>query len=130
MYLVDGQEVGTQFWISDNYYREEGNTATGTDRWHYCVATYDGNNARIYLDGELDSISGTVSGTIDIEEEINKLQEELNYTKGFLKSIQGKLSNERFVSNAPEKVVAIERKKEADALAKIETITRRLESLN
>jgi valyl-tRNA synthetase len=70
------------------------------------------------------------SGTIDIEEEINKLQEELNYTKGFLKSIQGKLSNERFVSNAPEKVVAIERKKEADALAKIETITRRLESLN
>jgi len=71
-----------------------------------------------------------VSGAIDIEEEIAKLQDELNYTKGFLKSIQNKLSNDRFVSNAPEKVVDIERKKEADALAKIETINKRLESLN
>jgi valyl-tRNA synthetase len=70
-----------------------------------------------------------VSGAINVEEEIAKLQEELNYTKGFLKGIQGKLSNERFVSNAPEKVVAIERKKESDALAKIETITKRLKSL-
>ena len=46
-----------------------------------------------------------------------------------MKSIQGKLSNERFVNNAPGNVVAIERQKEADAVAKIETIKRSLEGL-
>mgnify|MGYP000035010021 CR=1 FL=1 len=61
-------------------------------------------------------------GNINVEEEIAKLTEELNYTKGFLKSVQGKLSNEKFVSGAPEKVIEMERKKEADALAKIATI--------
>lgn len=71
-----------------------------------------------------------VSGAINIEEEISKLSEELVYAKGFLKSIQGKLNNERFVNNAPENVVALERRKEADALAKIETLKKRLESLN
>ena len=71
-----------------------------------------------------------VSGAINIEEEISKLSEELVYAKGFLKSIQGKLNNERFVNNAPENVVALERRKEADALAKIETLNKRLESLN
>ena len=60
---------------------------------------------------------------------INKLSEELKYTEGFLKSVQGKLKNERFVNNAPEKVVEIERKKEADALAKIETLKASLASL-
>mgnify|MGYP002631334280 CR=1 FL=1 len=50
------------------------------------------------------------------------MEEELNYTLGFLKSVQNKLSNERFVNNAPENVLKIERQKEADALAKIETI--------
>ncbi len=63
-----------------------------------------------------------VAGTINIEEEIKKLTEELKYTVGFLKSVQGKLSNERFVNNAPEAVIASERKKEADALAKINTL--------
>lgn len=61
-------------------------------------------------------------GLIDAEEEIAKLTEELKYTEGFLRSVQGKLKNERFVNNAPEQVVAMERQKEADALAKIETI--------
>ena len=70
-----------------------------------------------------------VSGAIDVEEEIKKLTEELKYTEGFLKSVQGKLSNERFVNNAPEQVVAIEKKKEADALAKIETIKASLAAL-
>ena len=60
---------------------------------------------------------------------MNKLQEELKYNKGFLKSVQAKLSNEKFVSGAPEKVVAMERQKEADALAKIATIEQSLESL-
>ena len=61
-------------------------------------------------------------GAIDVEAEIKKLTEELNYTEGFLKSVQKKLSNARFVAGAPEQVVASEKKKEADALAKIETI--------
>jgi len=56
---------------------------------------------------------------VDVEAEKTKLEEELKYTQGFLKSVQGKLSNKRFVDNAPEQVVAVERKKEAEALAKI-----------
>ncbi|WP_299128402.1 valine--tRNA ligase [uncultured Winogradskyella sp.] len=71
-----------------------------------------------------------MEGSIDVEAEITKLTEELNYTEGFLKSVQKKLSNERFVNNAPEQVVASEKKKEADALAKIETIKASLVSLN
>ena len=66
---------------------------------------------------------------IDLEAEVAKLQEELAYTKGFLNSVQKKLSNERFVSNAPEQVVASEKKKEADALAKIETLETSLKNL-
>ncbi|NNC69251.1 MAG: class I tRNA ligase family protein, partial [Flavobacteriaceae bacterium] len=62
------------------------------------------------------------SDTINIDQEIKKLTEELNYTEGFLKSVQKKLTNERFVNNAPEQVIANEKKKEADAMAKIETI--------
>lgn len=70
-----------------------------------------------------------VTGAVNVEEEIAKLTEELNYNKGFLKSVQAKLSNEKFVGSAPEKVVAMERQKEADALAKIATIEQSLESL-
>ena len=70
-----------------------------------------------------------MEGSIDIEAEIEKLTEELKYMEGFLKSVQKKLSNERFVAGAPEHVVASEKKKEADALAKIETIKASLASL-
>jgi valyl-tRNA synthetase len=70
-----------------------------------------------------------ITGNINVEEEIAKLTEELNYTKGFLKSVQGKLSNEKFVAGAPEKVIEMERKKEADALAKIATIEQSLAGL-
>jgi valyl-tRNA synthetase len=66
---------------------------------------------------------------VNVEEEIAKLEEELNYTQGFLQSVEKKLSNERFVSGAPEAVVASERKKQADAQAKIALITDRLEAL-
>ena len=71
-----------------------------------------------------------MAGSIDVEAEIKKLTEELNYTEGFLKSVQKKLSNERFVAGAPEQVVTSEKKKEADALAKIETLKSSLASLN
>lgn len=70
-----------------------------------------------------------VGGNVDLTAEIAKLTEELTYTKGFLKSVQGKLSNEKFVSGAPEQVIANERKKEADALAKIATLEQSLASL-
>jgi valyl-tRNA synthetase len=70
-----------------------------------------------------------VLGAINIEEEIEKLSAELKYTEGFLKSVQGKLKNDRFVASAPDKVVEIERQKEADALAKIEMIKMSLVSL-
>lgn len=70
-----------------------------------------------------------MSGAIDIEAERKKIEEELKYTKGFLQSVQKKLSNERFVNNAPEKVIANERKKQADAEAKIETLEKSLSSL-
>lgn len=70
-----------------------------------------------------------ITGNIDVEAEIAKLTEELNYTKGFLRSVQGKLANEKFVAGAPEQVITNERKKEADALAKIATIEQSLASL-
>ena len=70
-----------------------------------------------------------ISGNINIEEEIEKLNTELVYIKGFLKSVQAKLSNEKFVNGAPEKVLANEKQKEADALAKIATIEQSLLSL-
>ena len=62
-----------------------------------------------------------VGGNVDLDAEIAKLEEELKYTQGFLRSVQGKLSNEKFVNNAKPEVVESERKKEADALAKIAT---------
>ncbi|VXC28287.1 Valine--tRNA ligase [Flavobacterium sp. 9AF] len=70
-----------------------------------------------------------VGGNIDIDAEITKLNEELDYNKGFLKSVQAKLSNEKFVNNAKPEVVENERKKEADALAKIATIEESLSGL-
>ncbi|CEN39290.1 valine--tRNA ligase [Capnocytophaga cynodegmi] len=70
-----------------------------------------------------------MQGNINVEEEIKKLEEELKYTQGFLASVEKKLSNEKFVSSAPEKVVEMERKKQADALAKIETIQESLKNL-
>lgn len=67
---------------------------------------------------------------VDVDAEKAKMEEELNYTRGFLKSVQGKLSNEKFVSGAPEQVIANERKKEADALQKIAILEEKLASLN
>jgi valyl-tRNA synthetase len=70
-----------------------------------------------------------IVGAIDVEAEIEKLKQELVYAQGFLKSVQVKLSNEKFVNSAPPKVIEMERKKEADALAKIATIEQSLLSL-
>ncbi len=70
-----------------------------------------------------------VTGAIDVVAEIKKIKEELTYTKGFLKSVEKKLSNERFVSNAPEQVVAMEKKKAMDAEEKIVTLEKSLAGL-
>ena len=67
---------------------------------------------------------------IDREAEREKLEKELQYTEGFLASVRKKLSNERFVNSAPAAVVEMERKKEADALSKIETIRQALQALS
>jgi valyl-tRNA synthetase len=66
-----------------------------------------------------------MGGTIDVEEELKKLQAKLDYTKGFLNSVVKKLSNER----APEAVMAIERAKQADAEAKIKVLEEQLAGL-
>ena len=66
---------------------------------------------------------------IDKEAELKKLSDELTYLEGFLASVMKKLSNERFVSSAPEKVVANEKAKKADAEAKIAAIKERMEAL-
>jgi valyl-tRNA synthetase len=65
---------------------------------------------------------------IDVEAEIAKMQTELDYTKGFLNSVQKKLSNEKFVNSAPEAVVAAERKKEQDALNTIQILEEKIAS--
>jgi len=67
---------------------------------------------------------------IDKDAEIKKLTDELNYTKGFLHSVLKKLSNERFVNNAPKQVIEKEKIKQADAEAKIKALEEQIKSLN
>ncbi|HAZ25621.1 MAG TPA: valine--tRNA ligase [Algoriphagus sp.] len=67
--------------------------------------------------------------SIDVEEEKAAIQKELEYTKGFLNSVMKKLSNERFVAGAPAQVVENEKKKQADAEAKIKALEESLEKL-
>ena len=73
-------------------------------------------------------MSVPLTGLVDEQEEIAKLEAELKHQEEFLASVRRKLSNEKFVSGAPEKVVAMERKKETDSLSKIESIRAALAS--
>jgi valyl-tRNA synthetase len=68
--------------------------------------------------------------TIDLESEKEKLIADLSYTEKFLESVRMKLTNEKFISGAPDKVIEIERKKESDALNKIAVLTQKLGELN
>ncbi len=70
-----------------------------------------------------------LSGNIDVEAEKARLEADLVYQEGFLNSVLKKLSNEKFVAGAPEAVVASERKKQADAEAKIASIKAALAAL-
>lgn len=66
---------------------------------------------------------------IDKEEEKARLNKELNYNREFLKSVQSKLANEKFISNAKPELIALERKKQSDAELKIKSIEAQLASL-
>ena len=70
-----------------------------------------------------------LEGMVDVETELRKLNDELTYLEGFLASVMKKLSNERFVANAPQKVVETEYAKRNDAEAKIKAIRERIAAL-
>ena len=70
-----------------------------------------------------------LGNNIDVEAELKKQEDELAYMQGFLKSVLAKLSNERFVNNAPAKVVDAERKKQADAESKIKSLQESIAAL-
>ena len=88
------------------------------------------------VEGALNFLVGTtecfvpVSQNIDKEAELQKLQEEMRYAEGFLASVMKKLSTEKFVNGAPEKVVAVERQKKADAESKIEALKAQIAALS
>ena len=96
-------------------------------------------NIFTYVDGEInDAISFRVktntyfiptSTNFNAQEEIKKIKNELDYNVGFLNSVEKKLSNKRFVDNAPENVIEIEKKKKSDAMAKIQLLRESLDKL-
>ena len=91
------------------------------------VAEKDANSAT-FLVGTTE-YAVPLGNNIDVEAELQKLEADLKYMQGFLRTVMGKLSNERFVNNAPENVVALERKKKADAESKIKSIEERIAEL-
>jgi valyl-tRNA synthetase len=70
-----------------------------------------------------------LEGKIDVEKEKESLQKEIDYLQGFLASVDKKLSNEKFVAGAPPQVIETERKKKADAEAKIKSLGEALAKL-
>ncbi|MBL7901748.1 MAG: valine--tRNA ligase [Bacteroidia bacterium] len=87
------------------------------------------------IEGAISLVIGTsefyvsLTDGIDPEEEKKRLVKDLEYNKGFLRTVQTKLSNEKFVANAKPEVLAIERKKESDALSKIKSLEEQLAGL-
>jgi valyl-tRNA synthetase len=69
-----------------------------------------------------DEFAVPLGSLINADEEIKKMEAQIEHLEGFLASVKKKLSSERFVANAPEAVVAMERKKQADAEEKIQTL--------
>ena len=119
LFVVDNDSVTKEF---DAVIKK----LTNTSAIHYVSEKVEGASFRVKSNEYFVPIS---AANIDVEAEIKKLNSELKRAEGFLFGIQKKLSNERFVSNAPEKVITLERKKESDTLAKIETIKSSLASL-
>ncbi len=116
------------------------NSENSSKDWDVVIQKLTNLSAISYIDSPIDGALTfraksneyfiPMSGAIDVDAEMKKIHEELDYTRGFLQSVQKKLSNERFVNNAPEQVIALERKKQADAKAKIETLEKSLASLS
>ncbi len=112
----------------------------------HCPAMFNGIICKLGNVGKIESVTDKVEGAlsfmvgttecfvpvslnIDKEAELKKLNEELKYAEGFLASVMKKLSNEKFVNGAPEKVVAVERQKKADAESKIAALKAQIEAL-
>jgi valyl-tRNA synthetase len=76
-----------------------------------------------------DEFAVPLGSLINADEEIKKMEAQIEHLEGFLASVKKKLGNERFVQNAPEAVVAMERKKQADAQQKIASIRETLANL-
>ena len=76
-----------------------------------------------------DEFAVPLGNNINVEEEVKKLEADLKYNEGFLASVLKKLSNEKFVNNAPAKVIEMERKKQSDAEAKIATLKESIAAL-
>ena len=76
-----------------------------------------------------DEFAVPLGSMINVDEEIKKMEAQIEHLEGFLTSVKKKLSNERFVQNAPEAVVAMERKKQADAEEKIATLRESINAL-
>ena len=70
-----------------------------------------------------------ISTSLNIDEELNRLDKDLAYMKGFLKSVEAKLNNKQFISNAPEKIVTNEKNKLKDANSKITILEEQILSL-
>jgi valyl-tRNA synthetase len=92
------------------------------------ISSEEPANAKSFIAGT-DKFYVALNQTIDIEAEGKKLTDELEYQRGFIRSIEGKLSNERFVSSAPAPVVENERKKLADGLARVQILEESLAKL-
>ena len=71
-----------------------------------------------------------LEGLVDAGEEREKLKAELDHQRKFLASVRSKLGNEKFVAHAPQAVIDTERKKEADALSRIEALEASLKALD
>ena len=93
-----------------------------------CVVSAKSDGAASFMVGTTE-LAVPVGNLIDVAAEIEKIEAELTRLEGFLKGIEKKLGNERFVSNAPEAVVALERKKQSDAQSKIATLRETLAGL-
>jgi valyl-tRNA synthetase len=90
--------------------------------------TFSGNG-EIFMVGTTE-FGVPLDGMVDVAAEIAKIEAEIQRYEGFLRGVNAKLSNEKFVANAPAKVVETERKKLADATMKIENLRERLAALN
>ena len=70
-----------------------------------------------------------LGGKLDVEGELSKIQEDLDYNRGFLTSVMKKLKNEKFILNAPANILELERKKQNDAELKIKSLEERMKEL-